>query len=783
MLKKICFLFILFLSLKSNSQNRLMDSLKKELSSTIHDTTRCKTMYLLFSMELEHYMFTNTCNQLIDLCNKKLLTETKGKPLNNFYTKLLGQATSGLGINTLFTGGTPEKAIKQTEKGLKISESIADKEGIGAAYMNLGTIYQNLGESDKAIENFEKSLKIFESLTDKKSAATILYNIGDVYKFTDAKKAEEYYQRSLDYRTEINNTEGIAFCYVGFGEICRNNGEILKAIDYYNKALKILEASNNTGSMAEVYNNLGGTYMLQGDNDKGLEYFKKALKYFEANADTFSVATGLNNIGTIYFNKKNYLLAEQYYTKSLRIREKINDKKGIAYSYSALCSINTVAEKYAIADEYCHRSLQMAIEVGDEALEATANTKLVQFYLPQGKINEAYKYGMQGLALSKKLQFPAYIREAAKYMAAVYVKKNDPAKALETYSLYIQMKDSVTNKSTRTASLRSQLNYEYEKKEAVLVEQQEKERIIAEEKARQQKIIIWSIIGGLSLTLIFAIIIFNRLKLTRQQKQIIEHQKHEVEEKHKEITDSINYAERIQRSFLATKEILNENLKDHFVFFQPKDVVSGDFYWACKLSNNNFALVTADSTGHGVPGAIMSILNISCLENAVKAGVTQASEILDHTRINIIERLKKDGSAEGGKDGMDASLICFDFNNNQLSYAAANNPVWVIRNNEIIELPCDKMPVGKHDKDKTPFTQHNFDLIKEDMVYTLTDGMPDQFGGPKGKKFMYKKLKELLIKISNEPMAKQKQILTEALQNWKGNLEQVDDVCVIGVRV
>ena len=268
----------------------------------------------------------------------------------------------------------------------------------------------------------------------------------------------------------------------------------------------------------------------------------------------------------------------------------------------------------------------------------------------------------------------------------------------------------------------------------------------------------------------------------RQQKEVVEGQKHLIEEKHKEITDSINYAERIQRSFLATKELLVDNLKDYFVFFQPKDVVSGDFYWAGKLNNGNFALVTADSTGHGVPGAIMSLLNITSLEKAIET-TSEPSQILNTTRKIIIERLKKDGSTEGGKDGMDCSLISFDFNNNKFIYAAANNPVWIVREKEVLEFAPDKMPIGKHDKDIISFSEHEVAIKKGDIVYAITDGMPDQFGGPKGKKFMYKQLKELLISISNETMEIQKQKLHSALNQWKGNLEQVDDITVIGVRV
>ena len=261
-------------------------------------------------------------------------------------------------------------------------------------------------------------------------------------------------------------------------------------------------------------------------------------------------------------------------------------------------------------------------------------------------------------------------------------------------------------------------------------------------------------------------------------------QKHELEHKNKEIVDSINYAQRIQKSLLASDQLLQKNLKDYFVFFQPKDIVSGDFYWGAELSDKRFALVTADSTGHGVPGAIMSMLNISCLNEAIEGQkLLQPKDILNYTRYKVIKHLSNDGSQEGGKDGMDCSLICFDFLNNKFNYSAANNPIWIIRNNELIELKPDKMPVGKHDRDSESFNQNEIELQKGDVIYTLTDGMPDQFGGPKGKKYMYKQLKELLLSISQLPMVQQKEKLFSEFIKWKSDMEQVDDVLLIGVRV
>jgi len=268
-----------------------------------------------------------------------------------------------------------------------------------------------------------------------------------------------------------------------------------------------------------------------------------------------------------------------------------------------------------------------------------------------------------------------------------------------------------------------------------------------------------------------------------KQRDIAERQKELVEEAHREITDSINYAERIQRSFLATGDILGEYLDDYFVFFQPKDVVSGDFYWAGKLSNGNFAMVNADSTGHGVPGAIMSILNISSIEKAIEQNFIEPSDIFNATRKTIIERLRKDGSSEGGKDGMDASIICFDFEKNSFKYTAAQNPIWVVRDGNLTEIKPEKMPVGKHDKDNVPFVGGEFEMKKGDVIYTLTDGFQDQFGGPKEKKFMVKKMREYVLSISHLSMKEQHQKISETFTSWKGDMEQVDDVCVIGVRV
>jgi predicted ATPase/GAF domain-containing protein/tRNA A-37 threonylcarbamoyl transferase component Bud32 len=280
-------------------------------------------------------------------------------------------------------------------------------------------------------------------------------------------------------------------------------------------------------------------------------------------------------------------------------------------------------------------------------------------------------------------------------------------------------------------------------------------------------------------------------KVQERTKEIVE-QKKVIEEKQKEIIDSINYAKRIQFALLASDNLLKNNLPEHFVMFKPKDVVSGDFYWGASVkttspegqSKEEFIYVTADCTGHGVPGAFMSLLNISKLSQCINENkITQPDLILNNVRNEIIGVLNAEGSAEESKDGMDAVVCKLDIKNKQLEYAAANNSFYIIRDNKIVNHSADKMPVGKFEDDLKPFTYHKVQLQEGDVIYTFTDGYADQFGGPKGKKFKYKQLEEILLACHKEPMQKQSDILSQRFDNWKGSGEQVDDVLIIGVRI
>ncbi len=263
----------------------------------------------------------------------------------------------------------------------------------------------------------------------------------------------------------------------------------------------------------------------------------------------------------------------------------------------------------------------------------------------------------------------------------------------------------------------------------------------------------------------------------------INKQRDEIEEKNKDIVSSIHYAKRIQTALLASDSLLKKNLPEHFVLYKPKDIVSGDFYWGEQLGNK-FLLCTGDCTGHGVPGAFMSLLGVSFLnEIVIERKITRPDLIFNHLRDDIIKVLNPAGTLDEGKDGMDAVLCSFDFENNLLEFACANNPIWIIRGNECMEFKPDKQPIGMYEGERKTFTLQTFQLQKGDLVYSFTDGYADQFGGEKGKKFKYKKLQEILLQNSKSNFNEQHSILDKVIEEWKGELDQVDDILIIGIRI
>ena len=628
------------------------------------------------------------------------------------------------------------------------------------------------------IKNLYSKLEKKERNKFIKSRAFALNNLGIIYDGKgDYAMAIDFYTHSLTMYEEINEKRGIAISLNNIGAIYHDQGNLKNAIDYYTKSLKIKEEIGDQSGIALSLSNIGNVYQSQNDLDNAILFYDKSLKIREETGNKNGIASTLNNIGIIYQKKGELVNAKDYFSKSLQLYEEVNDLRGTAVSLNNIGNI----------------------------------------YKNQGNLIQALSFNEKSLKIAIEISAATEIKQAAESLWEVNKKLGNFKQSLVMYELFVSTRDSLESEENQKEIMRQEFKYHYDKQaatdsiinaemEKVQLAELEAEKALSEKQKTQissQKTQSTYLYVGLGLIALFSVFMYNRFKVTKKQKLIIEEQKQEVEKQkgtvektlqelettyvklestHEQITDSIRYAERIQRSFLASKSTLDEFLKEYFVFFQPKEAVSGDFYWAAQLPNSHFAFAVADSTGHGVPGAIMSLLNITSLEKSIETE-TEPHIILNKTRQIIINRLKEDGSEHGGKDGMDCCLMVFNKAKTVLTFASANNSLIIIRDKKIIEFKGDKMPVGKHDNDTETFTLQNINLMKGDVIYALTDGFADQFGGPNGRKYMIKNLKKMFLKIAELPMDEQKAKLSLEFANWKGKNDQVDDMCIVGVRV
>ena len=359
----------------------------------------------------------------------------------------------------------------------------------------------------------------------------------------------------------------------------------------------------------------------------------------------------------------------------------------------------------------------------------------------------------------------------------------DAKKSLEYYKKFTSAKDSLINIENNEKIVRSEMNFEFDKKESLSkLEQSKKDEITT--------IVIISVSLILLLVLIVSVILFKHYKEKQKDNLLLNSQKselidknHLIEESKKEIVDNIKYSSRIQKALLPSNSYIAKNVNDFFVMYNPKDIVSGDFYWSLN-HNGKFYTLTADCTGHGISGSFISILGINLLNEIVlEKNITSPELILNKLREEIIKALNPEGSEESVNDGMDCVLCVYDFNKNTMEYACANNSFYIARNGELIICKADKMPIGNYHGELKSFTLNKIDLQAGDLVYTFTDGFADQVGGEKGKNFKYKQFEELLVSVSIEPLNKQFNIINQRFIDWKGNLEQVDDVLVFGIKI
>lgn len=775
-------------------QQNSIDSLQIILQNTKHDTTRLQ-LYLKLCDACnvkDNLKYAQPTLQLID----KLLAQTNNGKKRRI---LLKQKAFVYSIYEAFYDYKEDatKGLEYMQKSFSISQEIMDTVKIVEACMIINNYYSNMGNISKSLEYCQKGLAISSELKYKNGIATFLFLLGQMYNDqNDISQALENYQKCLSIYYELKDTSNAAETFKMMGMLYSKLHNIVKSQECFNKALSLQERIKNKFEVGSIYNHIGLMYKDNNDLQNALIYYQKSLLLFEEMNKKYAVSVLLNNIGHIYTQQACAIsLDSNEYRESLF-------KKAIDLHFKALKN-----------EEELHRSGEHYNNQG----VFLSYGSLAETYLKQKKFKEAKYYSDLSLAFINKQPVLIEIVCAAELLGARIDSANGNYKdAYSHYQKYILLRDKLNSEEVSKASIKEKFQREFDKQKASAQAEQLKKDIIAAEEKRKQRIVIWSVASGLLLVLVFAGFIFRSLRVTRKQKQIIEEQKHQVDEAyeelnqqneeiasqrdivthqkeqieriHHEVSQSINYATRLQVAILPEPELLSQYLAEHFIIFNPKDKVSGDFYWWAKVEDH-LIITVADCTGHGVPGAFMSMLGVSFLrEIVVKEYIVSPAIILKRMRKEIIHALKQKGEYGEQKDGMDMALISINTETLEMLFSGANNPLYLIKNcmqenEKILEIiKPDQMPIAIYES-MLSFTNHEFFLQKGDCLYIMSDGYQDQFGGPKRKKFLSKNLRELIAANSSKSMIDQKEIYENTINNWKGNLEQMDDITLMGIRL
>lgn len=634
------------------------------------------------------------------------------------------------------------------------------------------------------IESIAKS--VFNSSSKKDRKERLSATSDSLRSLASYKTRYIFLKEIIEIAKVENDTSTRIFGLNLLGNVYNSIGKYYEAILVFEEAIKLeldKKASlRDLAALSNIYMNLGNSFFYLEDHDKSLLYYKKSLAELkkmgivnENHKERFALI--YNNLAIAYIQKKNFETGRYYFLQALNIDKEIKDSTrmfnvilNIAGLYGEESNYDSALVLYMRARAYFSRNdVKEDIAYVDQVISSN--------YYKMRKYDMALKYG--SLAL-KNVDSSDYNSLAIIYstLSKSYLETNDYKNAYKFQNLHTMAKDSINSAGVLSKIKENQLLTDFSKMRFADSVSADVKLKVSNTKIEEKKKQNYYLIAILILTIAALGVIYNRFNLIKKQKEIISEQKLIVEEKQTEILDSMNYAKRIQNAMLAHKDVMEAALNEHFIMFNPKDIVSGDFYWAAKR-DGYFFIALCDSTGHGVPGAFMSLLNISFLGEAInEKGIIEPGKIFDHVRTKLIEHLSRDGQ----RDGFDGVLIRVDLDKGEIKYAAANTVPVIIRNNEIIEFENDRMPVGLGEI-KQVFNTYTFPYQSNDLLYLYTDGFADQFGGPKGKKFKYKQLNELLLSSSKASLSQQKQLITVAFENWKQELEQVDDVSVIGIRL
>ena len=646
----------------------------------------------------------------------------------------------------------PDDAIRSAAEARNLAEQLNYPEGEALANKNIGLGFYMQGEFTEALRYWEPAIELYEELGNDQLVTNLQSNMGAIY-LTTGKfvEAMELFLPALKMAEELQDSTRISTLLLNIGVIYSESpGTYDEALVYYHRAIEMGEALGDLDITGLGNTNMGEIYVEKEEYDSALYYFEKSLTILTSGIDIASV---LNLMASVYSEKGEYSRALTFQRDALELARKENAQREIVGILLGLASTYENLDNPEKAIEYFKEAEILAEEVG---------------------LNQELSGAYEGLATNyaEVLDYP----NAYKYLSL--------QNTIDDIVYRIESED-------RTSDLMN--TYQMEKKQNEIAILEQKSEIEQLKGKRQKVVLIGTGVFGL-LILALAVGIYARMRYIRKTNQKINKQK-------ELITDSITYAQRIQSAILPSQERLDELLPDHFVLFRPKDIVSGDFYWI-KEVQDHLVIVGADCTGHGVPGAFMSMLGITMFNDLIGDQCFDApGAILDRLREKVKEMLVQQGNSDEQKDGMDLAIAVFNRTTRELHFSGANNPLYIIRNKNVaeqkeleayasidngdyrlFELKGDKQPIGTH-WEETPFRTTSVYLKEQDSFYMFSDGYIDQFGGENRKKFKSMNFKKLLLSVQEERMDIQRQTLEQTFDQWRGPHEQIDDIIVLGVRI
>jgi len=630
---------------------------------------------------------------------------------------------------------SPDSAIFYGKEALRLSEKLHFGKGSANAYKYIGMGYYFLGDYFETINFWQQSLNSFEAINDKIGVSNILSNLGALY---------------------------------------ANQGDDVKALDYHLRSLKAAEESKNSLRTATSMINIGVIYLNNTKtHDLSLEYNHSALLISEKIGNNDAIGTACVNIGEVYFARESFDTALFYYEKSLSAFRKSNSGN-VPYTLTNIGKVYTKSGDYKKAIEVQQEGYKIAKQ-SNAKLEMTATLLgLAETYSVAGDLKSAIKTYNEAGATAEEIGAKKELRQSYEGLSASYAKIPDFANAYKYQTLLTNIKDTLYVAANNNKIQFLQLNYELDRKETLIS--------LQDVKIKKQKFTQITFIIGFIIAILIAIQTYRNYRRKVRTNELLAKQKNEIEIINKNLTDSINYAERIQSAMFPSKDILSENIFEYFILFKPLDIVSGDFYWF-KQNNNSIFVAAADCTGHGVPGAFMSILGLTFLNELVHNAVAlNANDVLTRLKDHVIKTLHQTQNYTSARDGMEMGLFIYDLESGKLEFSGARRPLYFIRDGELSELSADKMPLGIYEEGESNFTNKELEIKKDDIVYLFSDGYVDQLGGPDRKTFKTKKFKDMLLSNSHLPMNEQKELLDTTLEAWRGNVEQIDDILVIGIK-